>query len=129
MRRAYKNPTREREKDVAEQKVNLSRRVRRRLFNRAVWRKSSRFTLSGLLIALAGFILIDIGLFLNTGAYSAEGLLVGFGAILMLVGIVRLLIGFINPASPEDLRPLIEKRDEVDTTSAILGYEPEDDHV
>jgi hypothetical protein len=69
----------------------------------ATQRKLIKFVWSGLLIIMLGLILIVVGLDLNTGAYSAEGLLVGFGAIAIIIGIIRLLIGFIRPLSPSDL--------------------------
>jgi hypothetical protein len=89
-----------------------SRTGRLRVFNRALWRKWSRFTVSGLIFMIVGIVVIIIGALLNTGADSAEGLLIGTGAIIVLVGIVRLLIGFISPSTPEDLIPL-EQEEEV----------------
>jgi hypothetical protein len=93
---------------MAQQRVNITRRLR--IFNRAVWKKSSRFTVSGLVIAAIGIVVIIFGVIsLDTGIYPSQGfLLIGFGAIIAIIGIVRLLIGFINPAVPEDLPPLIE---------------------
>jgi hypothetical protein len=96
----------ERENSMAEGRVRPSRRFR--IFDRAVWLKSSRYTISGLVVLIIGALFIGIGLLLNTGANSAEGLLVGFGVIIVLVGIIRLLIGFINPSSPEDLETPVE---------------------
>ena len=74
------------------------------ILERAVWRKWNKFTWSGLLIAGIGCVVIVMGFFLHTGAYSAEGLLIGLGAIVTLIGIIRVFIGLINPSSPEDLR-------------------------
>jgi hypothetical protein len=93
---------------MAQQRVNITRRLR--IFNRAVWKKSSRFTVSGLVIAAIGIVVIIFGVIsLDTGISPSQGfLLIGFGAIIAIIGIVRLLIGFINPAVPEDLPPLIE---------------------
>ncbi len=49
-----------------------------------------------------GFVTIIVGIFLNAASYSQAGFLVGgFGVIIVIVGIVRLLIGFINPATPD----------------------------
>ena len=72
----------------------------------ATQRKLVKFVWSGLLIMAFGFVLIIVGLILDTGAYSAEGLLIGFGIIAVIVGLIRLLIGFINPLSPSDLAPV-----------------------
>ncbi|HTI15252.1 MAG TPA: hypothetical protein VL461_11900 [Dictyobacter sp.] len=74
------------------------------MMDRAVWRKWNKYTWSGLLVIGVGCLMIVIGLLLNTGAYSAEGLLMGLGAIVALVGIIRMFIGLINPLSPGDLR-------------------------
>jgi uncharacterized membrane protein HdeD (DUF308 family) len=90
-----------------------SRTGRLRVFNRALWRKWSRFTVSGLISIIVGIVVIIIGALLNTGAYSAEGLLIGLGAIIVIVGIVRLLIGFISPSTPEDLIPLELQEEEM----------------
>lgn len=71
---------------------------------RAIWKKWNRFIWSGLVFLAIGLVVISIGLLLNTGAYSAEGLLIGLGAIVVIIGIIRLLIGVINPLSPDDIR-------------------------
>lgn len=110
---------------MAQQRVKVLRR--QRIFNRAVWRKSSRFTVSGLVTLGIGVVLISVGASLNTGPYSSEGLLIGFGAIIVLVGIVRLLIGFINPAIPEDLQTPAETG-EVITREEVILVEPEEDN-
>lgn len=81
------------------------------VFNRALWRKWSKFTISGLIFIIVGIVVIIIGALLNTGAYSAEGLLIGLGAIIVIIGIVRLLIGFISPSTPEDLLPLEQEEE------------------
>lgn len=118
-----------REARMAQQRVNITRRLR--IFNRAVWRKSSRFTVSGLVIAAIGIVVIVFGVIsLDTGLYPNQGfLLIGFGAIIAIIGIVRLLIGFINPAVPEDLPPLIEveeeKLDIIEAASAAYEEETE----
>ncbi len=83
-----------------------------RVFNRALWRKWDRFTVSGLIFMIVGIVVIIIGALLNMEVYSAKGLLLGIGAIIVLIGIVRLLIGFISPSTPEDLIPL-EQEEEV----------------
>jgi hypothetical protein len=114
----------EEEAGMAQQRVKVLRR--QRIFNRAVWRKSSRFTTSGLVTMGIGVVLISVGASLNTGPYSSEGLLIGFGAIIVLIGIVRLLIGFINPAIPEDLQPPAETEEGV-IREEILPREPEED--
>jgi hypothetical protein len=89
------------------------------ILERAVWRKWNKFTWSGLLIGGVGCIVIVLGFFLNTGAYSAEGLLIGLGAIVVLVGIIRIFIGLINPSSPEELRsvgPRLSDEDKIMNT-------------
>ncbi len=93
------------------------------VLNRAVWRKWNRFTWSGLLLIGLGCIMIVLGLLLNTGAYSAEGLLLGFGAIVVLIGIVRIFIGIINPSTPSDLRRGRHRSEDDDILTA--AYEEE----
>jgi len=115
---------------VADQNVNVnaprrSRIGRIRIFDRALWRKWSKYTVSGLLFMAVGFVTIIVGILLNAASYSQAGFLVGgFGVIIVIVGIVRLLIGFINPATPEDLRPL-----EVQEEELAAQDEPVDDGV
>ena len=113
---------------VDDTRGNIARRIK--IFDRAVWRKSSKYTWSGLIILVVGIVVMIIGLGLRTGAYSAEGLLVGLGAIIALVGIIRLLIGFINPAIPEDLPP-VEKPEEgeEEMVDSILPQGPEGDRI
>lgn len=95
------------------------------IMDRAVARKWNKFTWSGLLIIGIGCLMIAIGLLLNTGAYSAEGLLLGFGAIVVLVGIVRIFIGLINPLAPRDLLRRRRKRNE-DPILAVVTEDPPD---
>lgn len=90
------------------------------LMEKAAQRKMSRYTSSGLIIALVGLLVIFAGFALHTGAYSSEGLIIGLGAITVLIGIIRALIGLINPSSPADLRyvtgqPLPTEAVEVET--------------
>jgi hypothetical protein len=112
---------------MAQQRVRILRR--QRIFNRAVWRKSSRFTLSGLIIIGIGVVLVSLGISsLNTGIMLNPGgtyLLIGFGAIIVLIGIIRLLIGFINPATPEDLQPIIDAENAEPAPSDIIQAEEE----
>jgi uncharacterized membrane protein HdeD (DUF308 family) len=87
--------------------MSLAQRMRR--LRRAEQSKWNKYTWSGLLIILVGLVLIFVGMGLNTGAYSSEGLLVGFGALTVLGGIIRTLIGVINPSSPDELIPYEEQ--------------------
>ncbi|GCE10900.1 hypothetical protein [Tengunoibacter tsumagoiensis] len=86
---------------MAEPQSDLSHKAA--ILQRAEWNKWNRFTWSGLLIIFFGLILILIGLTLQTGAYSPEGILIGLGIITIIAGIIRVLIGLINPFTPEDL--------------------------
>src|ERR1041384_3829515 len=97
---------------MAEEKISRSRRLR--AFDRARWLKTSRFTVSGLVVIAIGGILIAYGMLYSNGNYSSvEGLLLGFGSLIVLAGIIRLLIGFINPLVPEQLDEMEEhQRDE-----------------
>lgn len=89
------------ERRISGDRIKLLDRFRH--MDKAAQRKLIRFVWSGLFFIVLGLVLIVIGLDLNTGADSAEGLLAGFGAIAVIVGIIRLLIGFIRPLSPTDL--------------------------
>ena len=68
-----------------------------------VERKKRKFTRSGLLAMVIGVILIASGLLLNTGTNSIEGLIVGVGVLVELVGILRILIGLIKPIVPSQM--------------------------
>ena len=109
---------------MAEQNVKAPRRTRAsrlRAFNRARWTKTSRYTVSGLAFIIAGLVVVILGILLYTAAlYQAGFLIGGVGVIVVIVGVVRLLIGFINPASPEDLRPLEMKEENLDEDSKVV---------
>ncbi len=92
---------------ATKQRVSLAQRMRR--LRRAEQSKWNKYTWSGLLIILVGLVLISVGTELGTGAYSSEGLLIGFGALIVLAGIIRTLIGVINPSSPDELIPYEEQ--------------------
>ena len=96
------------------------------ILDRAVSLKWNKFTWSGLLIIGIGCLLIVTGLLLNTGAYSAEGLLLGFGAIAVLIGIIRIFIGLINPLAPGDVsRRRRRKRNEDPILATVTEDPPE----
>ncbi|GAC1366011.1 MAG: hypothetical protein NVSMB44_28780 [Ktedonobacteraceae bacterium] len=107
---------------MAESPENLV--VKAEIIDRAVSRKWNKFTWSGLLIIGGGCLMIALGLLLNTGAYSAEGLLLGFGAIVVLIGIVRVFIGLINPLAPGDLLRRRRRRRNVDPVLAAVTEDP-----
>lgn len=67
-------------------------------------RKKRKFTWSGLVLLGVGLLVIALGLLLNTGVNSIETLIVGGGAIVVIIGILRILIGLINPIVPSQLR-------------------------
>ena len=87
------------------------------VLDRAIWRKWNKFTWSGLVLVGSGLIVIAFGLLLRMGAYSPEGLAIGLGAIVILIGIVRLLIGLINPLAPSDLH------------HTVVPHEPTDEEI
>ncbi len=97
---AQLNPTKE-----ADEEELLKRELweRPEVLELAMERKKQKFTRSGLVLMLIGVILIALGLLLNTGAHSIEGLLVGVGVLLELIGILRILIGQIRPVVPSQL--------------------------
>jgi hypothetical protein len=72
--------------------------------------------------------LVMIGFDLNTGVnpFSSESLLIGIGAIIALVGIIRILIGIINPSIPADTRAMIEPRsDKVVSLDQLFTHDDE----
>ena len=96
---------------MGQEKVSRSRRLR--AFDRARWLKTSRFTVSGLVIIAIGGILFAYGMTFSNGNYSSvEGLVLGFGSLIVLVGIIRLIIGFINPLVPEELDEMEQQPEE-----------------
>lgn len=91
---------------MAEQQYSPRRRVWFRRFkylDEAARRKFIRFVWSGLAIIVLGIVLIAYGLISGTG--PSEDLLIGFGAIIVVVGLIRMLIGFIHPSTPDELPP------------------------
>ncbi len=66
-------------------------------------RKKRKFTWSGIYVIVVGLLMIAFGLMLRTGVYSAEGLIVGIGVIVVIIGILRFLIGLIKPIVPTQL--------------------------
>ncbi len=74
-----------------------------RIFQSALWQKASKYIFSGLIIIGIGCLVISSGLLLNRE--TSTPLVVGLGAIVVLVGIIRVLIGLINPAHPDELPP------------------------
>lgn len=86
---------------MADPKENIVEQTE--ILDQAILRKWNKFTWSGLMLIGIGLVAIAFGLLLRMGAYSPEGLVIGLGAIVILIGIVRLLIGLINPLAPSDL--------------------------
>ena len=109
---------------MADQNVKAPQRTRTgrlRAFDRARWMKMSRYTVSGLASIIAGLVVIILGILLYTASYYQAGFLIGgFGVIIVIIGIVRLLIGFINPAIPEDLTPLETREDDTTDETEVV---------
>ncbi len=66
--------------------------------------KRRRFTRRGIVLAAIGFIFISVGIVLNTGPASTEGLFVGVGIIFLISSIISFLIGVINPSLADVVR-------------------------
>lgn len=116
---------------ATKQRATLAQRMKR--LRRAEDWKLNKYTWSGLLIIIVGLVLIFVGRGLNTGAYSSEGLLIGLGALVVLGGIIRALIGIINPSSPVDLIPYeeqerreAERSEEVRQEDALFDHDQRD---
>lgn len=88
---------------MASDKDNLA--LRTELLEKAKTNKRNRFLWSGMVIVAIGLIIIAIGFSQNDGfpSFSSESLLIGIGAIVVLVGSIRMLIGLINPTIPIDI--------------------------
>lgn len=97
---------------MPETKVRTGLLVRFRQLDEASQRKMVRFTWSGLLITIVGLAILIIGLNVSQPPDTNSLLLIGFGAIITLVGILRMLIGLINPTTPKDLTEQPEERKE-----------------
>ena len=71
--------------------------VKAEVLEKAEQAKRRRYTRRGIVLAVIGFVLIAIGIVLNTGPASSEGLLVALGIIMLISAIISFLIGVINP--------------------------------
>lgn len=71
--------------------------IRAEVLEKAEQAKRRRYTRRGLVLSVIGFVLIAIGIVLNTGPASSEGLLVALGIIMLISAIISFLIGVINP--------------------------------
>ncbi len=101
---------------ATKQRVSLAQRFKR--LQRAEKSKWNKFTWSGLLIILVGLILIFVGISLRTGGSTNWGFAaMGIGGLVVLGGIIRTLIGVINPSSPEELIPY-EQQEELESERA-----------
>ena len=70
----------------------------------AVERKMRKFAPSGFIVLLIGVIVIVLGLYVHsTDNATMGGFMVGVGAIVVIIGICRLLIGLIRPIVPSQL--------------------------
>ncbi len=69
---------------MADPKENIVEQTE--ILDRAISRKWNKFTWSGLMLIGIGLIVIAFGLLLRMGAYSPEGLVIGLGAIVILIG-------------------------------------------
>jgi hypothetical protein len=67
--------------------------------------KRRRFVPRGIITLVVGIVLLAIGLILNTGVRSLEGVLVGVGLLAIIIGIIMILIGLINPLTPDQINP------------------------
>lgn len=71
--------------------------IKAEVLEKAEQAKRRRYTRRGLVLSVIGFVLIAIGIVLNTGPASSEGLLVALGIIMLISAIISFLIGVINP--------------------------------
>jgi hypothetical protein len=71
--------------------------IKAEVLEKAERAKKRRYTRRGLVLSLIGLVCIGIGIYLNTGPASSEGLFVAVGVIILISGIISFLIGVINP--------------------------------
>ena len=71
--------------------------IKAEVLEKAEQAKKRRYTRRGLVLSVIGFVLIAIGIVLNTGPASSEGLFVALGIIMLISAIISFLIGVINP--------------------------------
>ena len=67
-------------------------------------RKMRKFAPSGLVILLAGIVIIALGVFIHSSETIMGGFGVGVGFIIAIIGMCRILIGLIRPIVPSQLR-------------------------
>ncbi|MBE3559435.1 MAG: DUF308 domain-containing protein [Ktedonobacteraceae bacterium] len=92
-----------------------------RHLDEAVQRKIIKFGVSGIIIIVLGLFLITFGVM------GGAILLTGFGALAVLMGVVSLLIGFINPSTPQELEPPLQPSEEVILDDYLFEKEEESD--
>jgi uncharacterized membrane protein YedE/YeeE len=78
--------------------------IKAEILEKAERAKKRKFTRRGLVLAVIGIIFIGIGIVLNTGPASTEGLFVGVGIIFLISSIISFLIGVINPSFADAVR-------------------------
>lgn len=71
--------------------------IKAEVLEKAEQAKKRRYTRRGLVLSVIGFVFIAIGIVLNTGPASSEGLFVALGIIMLISAIISFLIGVINP--------------------------------
>ena len=71
--------------------------IKAEVLEKAEQAKKRRYTRRGLVLSVIGFVLIAIGIVLNTGPASSEGLFIALGIIMLISAIISFLIGLINP--------------------------------
>ena len=96
--------------------------IKAEVLEKAERAKRIRFTRRGIVLAVIGFIFISIGIVLNTGPASTEGLFVGVGIIILISSIISFLIGVINPSFADAIR--IRRRPRVRTEFDEIEEEP-----
>ncbi len=75
------------------------------LRERALEQKTRRFVPRGFIVLVIGIVLLVAGLLLHTGVRSPEGVLVGVGLLVIIIGIIQVLIGLIRPVTPDQVNP------------------------
>ncbi|HLG61293.1 MAG TPA: hypothetical protein VFA09_07385 [Ktedonobacteraceae bacterium] len=78
--------------------------LRAEALDRAERAKRKKYTWRGLVLLFIGIVLVGLGVVLNTGPASSEGLFVALGVIVLIASIISFLIGLINPFITDVIR-------------------------
>lgn len=89
---------------MARRRFGLAQQTK--IMEKAARRKMNKYIWSGLIILGLGILAIAASTEFLSNPFSVKALAIGAGVIVVIIGIVRILIGLINPKIPSDLAAL-----------------------